>query len=104
MKQDIHPTYHTDVKVTCACGNSFVTGSTTESIHIEICANCHPFFTGKAKLLDTAGRVDKFNERMARAAAAKTVVKTPKPTGELAVEKVAAEPVAEDQKEQINEE
>jgi len=105
MKQDFHPTYHTDVKVTCACGNAFVTGSTTDEIRVEICSNCHPFFTGKAKLLDAAGRVDKFNERLARATAAKKEsVKTQKPAGDLVVETPSVEPVTEEQKEQTNEE
>lgn len=60
MKQDIHPTYYTDAKVSCACGNTFITGSTMKELHIEICSNCHPFYTGKDKLIDTAGRVDRF--------------------------------------------
>lgn len=66
MKANIHPTYHDIMKVTCACGNIFETGSTAESIQIEICAACHPFFTGTAKLVDTAGRVDKFNAKLAK--------------------------------------
>ncbi len=65
MKTDIHPTYFPKAKVTCACGNSFTVGSTRESIQVEICSNCHPFFTGKENLIDTAGRVDKFKKRMA---------------------------------------
>lgn len=77
MKKDLHPTYYTDVKVTCACGNSFVTGATVESISVEICAACHPFFTGKSKLIDTAGRVDKFKDRVARAAKLKAKQKSP---------------------------
>ncbi len=60
MKQDIHPTYYTDAVVKCACGNTFKTGSTMKELHIEICSNCHPFYTGKDKLVDTAGRVDRF--------------------------------------------
>ncbi len=60
MKQDIHPTYYTDAIVKCACGNTFKTGSTVKELHIEICSNCHPFYTGKDKLVDTAGRVDRF--------------------------------------------
>lgn len=67
MKTDIHPTYHDTVQVTCACGNTFETGSTAESIEIEICAACHPFFTGTAKLVDTAGRVDKFKAKVEKA-------------------------------------
>jgi large subunit ribosomal protein L31 len=68
MKQEIHPKYN-EVTVTCACGNSFTTRSTLgEELHIEICSECHPFFTGKQKLVDTAGRVDRFNKRYQRAA------------------------------------
>lgn len=63
MKPDIHPTYH-KVTVTCACGNSFETGSTKEDLNVELCSNCHPFFTGKQKLVDTSQRVDKFKKRM----------------------------------------
>ena len=64
MKTDIHPTYYTAAKVICACGNTFTTGSTREEIHVEICSNCHPFYTGKQKLVDTAGRVEKFQKRL----------------------------------------
>lgn len=63
MKPEIHPQYD-ELTVTCACGNTFKTRSTMkEDLHIEICAECHPFFTGKQKLVDTAGRVDRFNKR-----------------------------------------
>ena len=63
MKQGIHPDYH-DIAVHCACGNTFQTRSTKKGdIHVEICSECHPFFTGKQKLVDTAGRVDRFNKR-----------------------------------------
>lgn len=65
MKEDIHPAYH-QVTVTCACGNSFVTGSTKKSIRLEICSNCHPFFTGQQKMMDTAGRVDRFKKRLSK--------------------------------------
>ena len=64
MKTDIHPTYNSNVTVTCACGNSFVVGSTQDEIKVEICSACHPFFTGVQKLVDTAGRVDKFKARV----------------------------------------
>lgn len=64
MKQGIHPTYYPAAKVTCACGNTFTTGSTLEEIHVEICSNCHPFYTGKQKIIDTAGRVDRFKKRL----------------------------------------
>jgi large subunit ribosomal protein L31 len=63
MKQGIHPDYH-EILVHCACGNEFHTRSTKkDDLHIEICSECHPFFTGKQKLIDTAGRVDRFNKR-----------------------------------------
>lgn len=63
MKQGIHPEYH-EIKVQCACGEVFATRSTRkDDLHVEICSACHPFFTGKQKLVDTAGRVDRFNKR-----------------------------------------
>ncbi len=63
MKAEIHPAYG-EVKVTCSCGNSFTTRSTSgKDINIEICSQCHPFYTGKQKLVDTAGRVDKFRQK-----------------------------------------
>jgi len=72
MKPEIHPNYE-DITVACACGNNFQTRSTTgENLNIEICSECHPFFTGKQKLVDTAGRVDRFNKRYARSTAAAT--------------------------------
>jgi len=63
MKEGIHPNYH-EINVHCACGNNFQTRSTKkDDLHIEICSECHPFFTGKQKLIDTAGLVDRFNKR-----------------------------------------
>lgn len=62
MKEAIHPKYG-EANVKCACGETFTTGSTKKSIHIEICSKCHPFFTGKQKLVDTGGRVDKFKKK-----------------------------------------
>ncbi len=59
MKQGIHPQYH-EARVTCACGESFVTGSTKKSIRVEICSKCHPFYTGQRKFVDAEGRVQKF--------------------------------------------
>lgn len=73
MKVDTHPTYFEHAKVTCACGNTFTVGSTKEKITVEICSNCHPFYTGAEKVLDSAGRVERFKAR-----AAKTAAKTPK--------------------------
>ena len=62
MKEGIHPNY-TDTTIKCACGNVIETGSTRENITVEICSKCHPFFTGKQKLVDTGGRVDRFKKR-----------------------------------------
>ncbi|MDX1622445.1 MAG: 50S ribosomal protein L31 [Gemmatimonadota bacterium] len=62
MKSDIHPEYK-EARIVCACGNEIETRSTVEEIHVEICSSCHPFFTGKQKLVDTAGRVEKFRAK-----------------------------------------
>ena len=62
MKKDIHPGYE-ETTITCACGNVIKTRSTRKNIRVEICSKCHPFFTGKQKLVDTSGRVDMFNKR-----------------------------------------
>lgn len=67
MKEKIHPTWHPEARVHCACGSTFTTGSTLKDIAVEICSACHPLFTGQQKLVDTAGRVDKFNQRAAAA-------------------------------------
>ena len=67
MKQKIHPNWYPEARVHCACGNAFTTGSTMKEIAVEICSACHPLFTGQQKLVDTAGRVDKFNQRAAAA-------------------------------------
>ena len=66
MKADLHPTYQ-EITVVCSCGNEFSTGSTLkQDLNIEICSECHPFYTGKQKLIDTAGRVEKFKQRYAK--------------------------------------
>ena len=62
MKKDIHPEY-TDTQVTCTCGNTFTTRSTKSELHVELCSQCHPFYTGKQKLVDSGGRVERFNRR-----------------------------------------
>jgi len=67
MKTDTHPTYFPEAKVVCACGRSFTVGSTKEKLEVEICSNCHPFYTGNEKILDAAGRVEKFKARRAAA-------------------------------------
>lgn len=66
MKTAIHPTYYADALITCACGNKMSIGSTVKDIHVEICAGCHPFYTGKQKLVDTAQRVEKFHGKVKR--------------------------------------
>ncbi len=67
MQKDIHPEYK-ETTITCACGNTIKTRSTKENIHVEICSKCHPFYTGKQKLVDTGGRVDRFNKRFSKKA------------------------------------
>ncbi len=73
--QAIHPTYYTDAKVICSCGSTFNTGSTKQEIRVEICSSCHPVYTGVKRLIDTLGRVDKFNMAKNAAAAAQANAK-----------------------------
>ena len=75
MKKDIHPTYFPQAKVVCSCGNTFTVGATKPELKVEICAQCHPFYTGEEKLIDTAGRVEKFKTRRAAAATTPKVKK-----------------------------
>lgn len=81
MKKGIHPTYYPNAVITCACGNKFTVGSTQASYEIEICSACHPFYTGKGKIIDTAGRVERFKKQMAqkKADAGKKKVRIRKP-------------------------
>jgi len=78
MKKDIHPEYHTESKIRCACGKTYTIGSSKAEIKVEICGNCHPFYTGEEKLIDTAGRVEKFKKRQTKATAAVKTVKKPR--------------------------
>jgi len=78
MKKDIHPEYNPKTKVTCGCGNTFYVGSTQKEIRVEICYACHPFYTGKEKLIDSAGRVEKFKARREKAAKTTTRKKAEK--------------------------
>lgn len=66
MKKDIHPKYYSKAIVKCACGNTFTVGSTKESMEIETCSRCHPFYTGQDKILDRKGQVEKFKKRLAK--------------------------------------
>lgn len=78
MKKDIHPKY-VEATVTCGCGDTFVTRSTSENIHIEVCGKCHPFYTGKQKYVDSAGRIEKFQRKYnwsAKSPAGETAPKT----------------------------
>ena len=77
MKAVIHPKWYPEAKVTCACGNTFTTGATVPEIRVEICYNCHPFYTGQMKFVDTAGRVDAFRAKQA-GASKKVISKTEK--------------------------
>ncbi len=86
MKKDTHPTYFTNALVTCSCGNTFTVGGTKEKINVEICSVCHPFFTGDKKIIDTAGRVERFKSR-----ASKAVAKPAKKTASKKTEDVAKE-------------
>jgi len=79
MKSDIHPKYYSKAKVVCACGNTFTTGSTAEVLHTEICSQCHPFYTGTQKLVDTTGTVDRYKKRTQQAASMKARAKVKKP-------------------------
>jgi len=78
MKTDIHPKYFDKSKATCSCGASYVVGSTKDALHVEICSNCHPFYTGTEKIIDTAGRVERFKIRRANAAALPKKIKKSK--------------------------
>ena len=69
MKKDLHPKYYNTAEATCVCGAKYTVGSTKEKISIEICSACHPFYTGQEKVLDTAGRLERFNSRKAKAVA-----------------------------------
>lgn len=69
MKKNIHPKYNKNVQATCVCGASFITGSTEPELHSEICSMCHPLYTGTQKLVDTAGRVDRFKAKLAKSQA-----------------------------------
>lgn len=92
MKKDIHPTYYKDAKVRCACGNEFTVGSTRKELVVDICAKCHPYYTGKQQLVDTAGRVERFRSRTSKAKAIVKKEKKPriKKTTKAAPKKLAA--------------
>jgi large subunit ribosomal protein L31 len=74
MKQNTHPVYYDDAKVTCSCGTSFTIGSTMKEIRVDVCSACHPLYTGKMKFVDTKGRVEKFHEKQERAKRVQTLL------------------------------
>ena len=76
MKKEIHPQYFPEAQITCACGNVIVAGSTKQEQHVEICSACHPFFTGNNKIVDTAGRVERFRARASKVTARKVKTKS----------------------------
>ena len=80
MKKDIHPKYFPKAKITCACGHSFSFGDTKESMKVDICSHCHPFYTGSQQLIDTAGRVERFKARQSKASSTVRTKKEKKTT------------------------
>ena len=66
MKDKIHPQYYVDAEASCSCGNKFTTGSTRKQLKVELCSACHPFYTGERRMVDTAGRVERFKQRYAK--------------------------------------
>lgn len=89
MKKSIHPEYHPQAVIKCACGNTITTGSTKAELNTEICSACHPFYTGKKKIIDTTGRVDRFKKRLEKAAAMQVTTKKDKKAAKKA-KKVSA--------------
>ena len=73
MRDGIHPAYYHDAVVTCSCGSSFITGSTSKTLRVDVCSQCHPFYTGTQRLVDTAGQVERFMRRMRRGGAGETL-------------------------------
>jgi large subunit ribosomal protein L31 len=92
MKKDIHPKYYSDAEISCSCGNVIKTGSTVKVMKVEICAACHPFYTGKKKMMDTTGRVDRFKKLSEKTAEKKEAAKKAK--ADLKAVKAAKEAAA----------
>jgi large subunit ribosomal protein L31 len=89
MKRNIHPKYYSEAKIICACGNVIETGSTSKEMKVEICSACHPFYTGKKKIVDTTGRVDRFKKMTAKAEAKKSAAKAKKTKSGIKEKKTA---------------
>lgn len=99
MKANLHPTWYNNAKVTCACGNTFETGSTKEELQVDICSKCHPFFTGEMRFVDRQGRVDRFMQKM-QAAQERQAEQTKKQKGGKAVDQGPAKSYQEILREQ----
>jgi len=76
MRDGIHPTYYSDAVVTCSCGNTFTTGSTSKALRIDVCSKCHPFYTGQQRIVDSAGQVERFMRRQRRGGQAEEAAET----------------------------
>ena len=85
MKKDIHPKYYPKAKIICACGNVITVGSTKPEMQVEVCSACHPFYTGKKKLVDTTGQVDRFKKRMEKTVEIKTEAEKKKKSKKKAI-------------------
>ncbi|MEK7598424.1 MAG: 50S ribosomal protein L31 [Patescibacteria group bacterium] len=92
MKKDIHPKYYSDAEIICSCGNVIKTGSTVKVMKVEICLACHPFYTGKKKMMDTTGRVDRFKKLTEKTAQKKEAAKKAKTELKAAKETAAKKP------------
>ena len=101
MKQGIHPNWHHDCLVTCACGNSFTTGSGSKTLQIDICSACHPFFTGEMKFVDRQGRVDRFMQKMKAAQTKKATRKAKKKSDKPEKEQKSYQQILREQHSQI---
>jgi large subunit ribosomal protein L31 len=93
MKKNIHPKYQSNAKIICACGNVIETGSTLKEMKVEICSACHPFYTGKKKMMDTTGRVDRFKKMTEKATEKKEAAKAAKTAKKEKAEKAEKKPV-----------
>lgn len=91
MKKNTHPEYHNDAKIICSCGAVLVTGSTQKEMHVEICSACHPFYTGKKKVMDSTGRVDRFKKLAEKSAEKKKTDATAKKAAKTTEKKVEKE-------------
>jgi len=101
MKQNIHPEYYPNATVRCACGNTFVVGSTQETIEIEVCSACHPFYTGQDKMVDKVGQVQKFRKRMAAKESKALERKTAKP-GKVTPQAKSKKPLRQPQDKKVS--